>query len=98
MPVQGSGIITLNAQATYPATPQVDTSTTFLPDGWHFANLSAALTVYVSFDGVNDHMVLVKGAATEAIPVVKCSYRKVWLRKDNQAGNASAIATALTDR
>ena len=70
----------------------------FLPDGWHFANLSAALTVFVSFDGTTDHLALVKGAATEALPVVKCSYRKVWLRKDNQAGAASAIATAITDR
>lgn len=87
-----SKVLTVSS-ATYPAlaSPNVVIDSVIQPKRVVAQNVNAAAKVYVSFDGVNDHGMLLDNVLS---PMCQCEWvwqlaQKVWLRSDG--GTATLV-------
>jgi hypothetical protein len=87
MPLAPLAIVSV-ALDTYPTDPQVDQE--FIPDRWDIQNMGVPMVVF-SFDGVNDHGLLMSNALPAGRIRLDGHYSKLWLRL-YAAGAAQNVA------
>lgn len=91
-----SAVIDLSATTAYPGTPQFDAG--FIPDTIFLVNEGQVHDVKVSFDGINDHLILYLASETSgpAYWQFRCNRQQVWFKSASGASGAARI-TSLTD-
>lgn len=84
------------ASTSYPAVtaPSLDGSTYIGGGAWSIVNPSATVSMYVSFDGTNDAVIIPPGLAWNS-PSSVCP-AKVWLK--GSAATSTVITGTLCDR
>lgn len=98
MGVKAAVLTIPNGQNAYPALVSPDFEANFDPTWWTFNMTTADGTgqTFISFDGVNDHVVLQCSSSLLISPtlVINQRFRKVWIRLANNNNDHIVALTA----